>query len=311
MPLFFGGGSGGSGGDVSQLRGAGGAALVGVGVTGDTNNRRELRSDGSIWGGPGNSLVVRQVLITPAGSTYVGNAAGNAETSPESNNNVGVGRNALAANTTGTGSVAVGTRALTANTTGVSSVGAGVNALAANTTGNSNVGVGNNTLEFNTTGSNNVAVGRNALAAPGGISGNGTTTAQRQTALGAETGQSSAVQRNDITVVGYRALVDGDNATALGSGASAGASGAVAIGRDSGGTSASTTTTNEFMLGTASHIVRVLGSLRVAPVLTASLPAGSASEDGRILIENAGGSNRNIIIYDGGLRFRILGGVAF
>lgn len=43
-------------------------------------------------------------------------------------------------------------------------------------------------------------------------------------------------------------------------------------------------------------------------VPTADLPAAGPSEDGRILIEDAGAGDRNLIIYAGGQRFRIDGG---
>lgn len=45
-------------------------------------------------------------------------------------------------------------------------------------------------------------------------------------------------------------------------------------------------------------------------VLTANLPAAATAMDGRILIEDAGTGDRNIIIYAGGQRFRIDGGSA-
>ena len=49
--------------------------------------------------------------------------------------------------------------------------------------------------------------------------------------------------------------------------------------------------------------------LEVSPVVaTASLPAASAAMDGRILIEDAGAGNRNLIVYAGAQRFRIDGG---
>jgi hypothetical protein len=46
-------------------------------------------------------------------------------------------------------------------------------------------------------------------------------------------------------------------------------------------------------------------------VLTTNLPAASALLDGLVLVENAGGSNRNIVFYAGGNRYRISGGAAF
>lgn len=46
-------------------------------------------------------------------------------------------------------------------------------------------------------------------------------------------------------------------------------------------------------------------------VATASLPAASASMDGRIIIEDAGSGDQNLIIYSGGQRFRIDGAAPF
>ena len=46
-------------------------------------------------------------------------------------------------------------------------------------------------------------------------------------------------------------------------------------------------------------------------VATASLPAAGASSDGRVIIEDVGAGDRNLIIYAGGQRFRIDGGAAF
>lgn len=46
-------------------------------------------------------------------------------------------------------------------------------------------------------------------------------------------------------------------------------------------------------------------------VLTANLPAASAALDGLVVVENAGGATRNLIVYTGGNRYRISGGAAF
>ena len=46
-------------------------------------------------------------------------------------------------------------------------------------------------------------------------------------------------------------------------------------------------------------------------IATANLPAAGASEDGRIIIEDNGAGDRNLIIYAGSQRFRIDGGSAF
>jgi hypothetical protein len=46
-------------------------------------------------------------------------------------------------------------------------------------------------------------------------------------------------------------------------------------------------------------------------VATASLPAAAAAQDGRVLIEDAGAGDRNLVVYAGGQRFRIDGGATF
>lgn len=61
-------------------------------------------------------------------------------------------------------------------------------------------------------------------------------------------------------------------------------------------------------IGSAPNIANDFG---VDVVATASLPAASADENGRILIEDGGAGDRNVIIYAGGQRFRIDGGAAF
>lgn len=46
-------------------------------------------------------------------------------------------------------------------------------------------------------------------------------------------------------------------------------------------------------------------------IATGSLPAAGAAQDGKIIIEDAGAGDRNLIVYAGGQRFRIDGGAAF
>ena len=78
---------------------------------------------------------------------------------------LGLGRNALSSNTTGTENQAMGLNALLNNTTGSGGVAVGVFALSANTVGNYNVGVGLAALASNVSGDQNVGLGRNALFA--------------------------------------------------------------------------------------------------------------------------------------------------
>lgn len=51
--------------------------------------------------------------------------------------------------------------------------------------------------------------------------------------------------------------------------------------------------------------------LRVLELAPGSLPAAGAAQDGRVIIEDNGAGDRNLIIYSGGQRFRIDGGAAF
>ncbi len=42
-------------------------------------------------------------------------------------------------------------------------------------------------------------------------------------------------------------------------------------------------------------------------ILTADIPAGTPSLDGLVILEAAGGSNRNIVFFAGGNRYRVTG----
>lgn len=50
---------------------------------------------------------------------------------------------------------------------------------------------------------------------------------------------------------------------------------------------------------------------RVLVLATGSLPGAAAAQDGRIVIEDAGAGDRNLVLYAGGQRFRIDGGAPF
>lgn len=58
-------------------------------------------------------------------------------------------------------------------------------------------------------------------------------------------------------------------------------------------------------------VSQFLGGVKVDVIATASLPAAATVQNGRMLIEDAGAGDRNLIIYAGGQRFRIDGGAAF
>lgn len=50
---------------------------------------------------------------------------------------------------------------------------------------------------------------------------------------------------------------------------------------------------------------------KIEVVATANLPAAGANQNGKIVVEDAGAGDRNLIIYAGGERFRIDGGATF
>lgn len=74
-------------------------------------------------------------------------------------NNVGLGLNVLAENTTGASNVAIGANAMPANTEGLANVAVGEQTLYSNTTGGLNVAIGITALNSNIAGSENVAIG--------------------------------------------------------------------------------------------------------------------------------------------------------
>jgi hypothetical protein len=157
--------------------------------------------------------VAGKISLKDAGdSIFVGYQAG-LNDDASANLNVGVGYQALRANTTGANNTAHGYRALYSNTTGGTNTAAGRDSLYSNTTGSSNTALGyaallvNTTgsynsafgttaLRSNTTGSNSVAVGREALY---------NNTASNQTAAGFQALYYNTIGGNN-TGHGYRAL---------------------------------------------------------------------------------------------------------
>lgn len=55
----------------------------------------------------------------------------------------------------------------------------------------------------------------------------------------------------------------------------------------------------------------IVSKLAVDVIATASLPAAATAQNGRIIIEDAGAGDRNLILYAAGQRFRIDGGASF
>jgi hypothetical protein len=156
---------------------------------------------------------------------------------------IGIGTNALQAATTGASrSIAIGTGAL-GKAAANGNVAVGHNA-GANSTNGDNVFVGYLAGQTMTTGNLNVVIGSSAALSAVGVGG--------------------------ATAIGGQA-VSGQNGVAVGSQTSATASGAVANGCDSSGTGATTSTANDFMLGTANHNVKILGTLVVSKTLDATV----------------------------------------
>lgn len=230
-------------------------------VAGDAFDRYVLNADGSFEAGDG-AAAAAPAGFAGATNTRFGRSALQANTAGV--RNVAFGQSSLLQNLADDNS-AFGANALQNNVSGIQNLAMGSNALQSNV-GSFNTGIGSNALQSNTSGIRNVGLGNNCLFTPGGNTANATTTGSRQTAVGVESGQNSATQRNDIVCVGYHALVDGDFAISIGSGVLAGAAGAVAIGTDSGGVAASTTVANEIKLGSASHTLNVIGSASLGGV---------------------------------------------
>ena len=113
-----------------------------------------------------------------------------------SGENVGVGINALNANTSGAFNTAVGGYCMNLNTTGVYNAAYGDGSLTANTTGSYNTSVGTQALRNNTTASNNTAVGYQA--------GYSNTTGGFAALLGTQAGYSFNGANSNV-MIGYQA----------------------------------------------------------------------------------------------------------
>ncbi|MDG2193909.1 MAG: hypothetical protein P8K77_03455 [Polaribacter sp.] len=95
-------------------------------------------------------------------SIFIGQSAG-AVDDGSNNQNVGIGFEALKANTTGFYNTANGNSALVSNTVGYNNLATGFRSLHANISGNSNVANGKQALYFNTEGDENTANGKEAM----------------------------------------------------------------------------------------------------------------------------------------------------
>jgi trimeric autotransporter adhesin len=184
----------------------------------DNDTKMVIESGGNVGIGttsPAQKLhVVGKISLKDAGdSIFVGYEAG-LNDDASANLNVGVGYQALRANTTGANNTAHGYQALYSNTTANNNTATGLEALRQNTTGASNSGFGVQALSFNTTGANNTAHGYRALysnttgasnSAVGNTALYFNTTASNQTAVGYQTLYYNTIGGNN-TAHGYRAL---------------------------------------------------------------------------------------------------------
>jgi hypothetical protein len=189
------------------------------------------------WDNTNLSLTVTAVNRIPIGrgggdianNTRVGVSALGANTT--GTNNVAVGVSALSVNNTGINNTAVGFESLRDNSTGTSNTVIGFQSMALNSTGFSNSSVGRESLRSNTTGSANTALGRESLlsnttgsnnttngfrAGVTATSANANTTGSNNVWIGTESGPASSTQRTNSVALGYRAVVNADNAGVLG-----------------------------------------------------------------------------------------------
>jgi hypothetical protein len=194
----------------------------------------------------------------------LGYGRGNLRSISTGQENTAIGVSALSSVTTGNFNTGVGQTALTLLSTGADNTAIGCDTLLMTTTASSNTAVGSSSLYQVTTGYNNVGVGY-------GVGNKGTnainlTTGHDNVWIGYVTGEitGGSTGRNYSVIVGSQAKTAGDYATSIGYAAGANAAGTVAIGVDSSGNSATTSTANEIKVGTVNHTTTHLGKSKLA-----------------------------------------------
>jgi hypothetical protein len=260
---------------LTELVGRGGAIVVDL--LARANSSLAL-GDGALAGTPNTGTLTKTIAIGDA-------ALGTNDLSGGTGDLVAVGWNAMIlATSAATRNVAIGGTTMR-RVASVDNVAVGTNAGNLVTTGSgNNTFIGSNAGSALTTGAYNTIIGSSA---------GGTLTTQIQNVfIGATTANTSTssnavaigvgAQTNDNGVaVGHIAQSTATNAVAIGYGASATGAGSVAIGRDSTNVSATTTVVNEIRLGTASHTVKIPGSVNTltvgdaAPQITLNVAAVS------------------------------------
>lgn len=188
-----------------------------------------------------NFITASKISLNDGGdSVFIGQNAGTNDDGT-GNRSVGIGVQALEANTTGTSNTAIGYQSLEANTTGgqnasvgtfslwsnvggINNTATGYQSLLSNTSGNNNVASGYRSLRVSTIANNNVAIGYEALTATttgsnnvalGTQAGEINTTGANNVFLGTESRPLSVDQSNQI-VVGYQAVGKGSNTVTIG-----------------------------------------------------------------------------------------------
>ena len=203
-------------------------------------------------------------------------------------NNVGLGYQAQRYLKTGYYNIGIGYYAQGNLTYGSWNIGIGNESQRDLTTGHRNTAVGSRAMNSLQTGNNNVAIGRQAGFAPLGNVSFATISGSNQVVIGMQSGQSSSVQADNLTAIGFQARGT-TNATALGAKTTASGIGAVAIGVDSAGNGASASAQDNFVLGTALHKVKIPGVLNMAGIATANpLVAGQIWSNNGVLTVSAG-----------------------
>jgi hypothetical protein len=215
--------------------------VIGAGTSVGAGTNVLIGAGASIGNGTSNVIIGLGASITGHSSTV----AIGSTSSGGGNSNVAIGINATSGS--GGANVAIGANA----NSGSASANCVVIGPTAGVAGISATGVtiiGSSAGHANTSGVNTFVGFQSGYTA---TSANATTTGTGQTCLGWNTGQnvSSATAPNYITCIGYQAQ--------------AGASGAVAIGTDSGGNGATSGTANLIVLGTANHTFSTLGKVKI------------------------------------------------
>jgi hypothetical protein len=175
-------------------------------ITGNNHTAVGQYSSGNITGGSANTAVgmLSLGLTTTSCSQAVGiGYAAIAQNTADGT--VGIGANALYANTSGANNTAVGYAALTTNTIGANCTAVGYNALTLNGASSNNTAVGYNTLGANTSGASNSVLGTDA--------GGAITTGSGNVVVGGHTAAGVSAPAFNITTEDNRVSVGSTSTT--------------------------------------------------------------------------------------------------